>query len=106
MRVTPSAIDNLVRATAQCNVKHPDNQSERTYAGQSKGVASAQAHVGRVANAGNQDNRTAGAASRPLGCMMRLVARPSGPISKLIRPPVAFTKKIPSLSADISNAGP
>ena len=34
------------------------------------------------------------------------MARPSGPVSKLIRPPVTFTKKILSPSANISNTGP
>ena len=61
---------------------------------------------GRPNGGGNQDNRGAGMGSRPARCIIRLVARPSGPVSKVIRPPVTLTKKFFSLSANISNLGP
>ena len=47
-----------------------------------------------------------GHGSRPARCRIRLVARPSGPVSKVICPSVTFAKKFFSLSANSSNLGP
>jgi len=61
---------------------------------------------GRPNGSRNHDNRAPDVGSRSARCIIRLVARPSGPVSKLIRPPVIFTKKIFSLSGNISIVGP
>ena len=47
-----------------------------------------------------------GHGSRPARCIIRLVARPSGPVSKVICEPVTLAKKFFSLSANSSNLGP
>src|SRR5260221_10387742 len=60
--------------------------------------------LGRPNGGGNQDNRGAGM-SRPARCRIRLVARPSGPVSKVIWWSATLAKKFFSPSANSSNLG-
>src|SRR5579883_1174278 len=54
---------------------------------------------------GNQDNRGAAGISRPARFRIRLVARPSGPVSKVIWWSATLAKKFFSPSANSSNLG-